>query len=281
MITETVPGINPYHYCYNNPIRYRDLFGLDGGDPNQDMWGRQKYDENGMYIPPTERPTLSKQGDIRYGHYEDKLIGFASTNGYYTKYRDKNKKWRIGNIDAGGLKPIYKAFWVWDTDKESNPLSYEDINDIASRVGTAAALISVNANKAYKRTFAYTNTNTLVKPTNVMIKLPAGSLHISVSTVKRVLNISQYIGDAASIYSTGYAYNEILYGDPTLFNYSDAAVGSIGLGASTLSYFSGVEYPGIGYLVAIYGSARLGWDIGWSLAPKYGPINGSYWSWNK
>lgn len=89
------------------------------------------------------------------------------------------------------------------------------------------------------------------------------------------------LSTGASILSTGMAYNEILRGNPEGITYADAAIGSIGLSASIASYYSGVQIPGIGYFVAIYGSARLGWDLGASLAPKYGLINGYYWDRNK
>jgi hypothetical protein len=65
-----------------------------------------------------------------------------------------------------------------------------------------------------------------------------------------------------SVYTTGKAYNDILNGQGTVLNYSDAAVGTVGLGAKFASYFTGVEIPYVGEGVAIYGIVRLGWDVG-------------------
>jgi hypothetical protein len=89
------------------------------------------------------------------------------------------------------------------------------------------------------------------------------------------------VSTGVCILSTGMAYNEILSGNSHAITYADAAIGSIGLSSSLASYYSGIQIPVIGFFVAIYGSARLGWDLGASLAPKYGLINGYYWDRNK
>jgi len=65
-----------------------------------------------------------------------------------------------------------------------------------------------------------------------------------------------------SIYTTGESYWDIRHGKGSVLTYSDATVGTVGLGAKFLSYFSDAEYPVIGEGVAIYGTARLSWDIG-------------------
>jgi hypothetical protein len=86
-----------------------------------------------------------------------------------------------------------------------------------------------------------------------------------------VSKIGTGVSTGASILTTGMAYNEILNGNSQPITYADATVGTIGLFASAASYFSGAQIPGIGYFVAIYGAARLGWDIGWNLGVHYGP----------
>lgn len=98
-----------------------------------------------------------------------------------------------------------------------------------------------------------------------------------VKNLYSVSKVGSQVSTGASVLTTGMAYNEILNGNAQPITYADAGVGTLGLSASIASYFSGAQIPGVGFFVAIYGSARIGWDIGASLAPKYGPINGTYW----
>ena len=102
--------------------------------------------------------------------------------------------------------------------------------------------------------------------------------------VKNLYSVSKVgtrVSTGVSIITTGIAYNEIIKGDRSPFNYADATVGTIGLSSSAVSYFRGSRIPGVGFFIAIYGAGRLGWDVGASLAYKYGPINGTYWHGNK
>ena len=67
------------------------------------------------------------------------------------------------------------------------------------------------------------------------------------------------------------AYNQIYNGNQTPLTYADATVGTIGLTSTIATYFTGAQIPGVGFFVAVYGAARLGWDVGWDLGVKYGP----------
>src|SRR5690606_37004041 len=66
-----IPGISPYHFGYNNPVKYADPLGLIG---ETDIWGRDRFDSfTGMYIPPDSRPggtSCSGCGDMRQGNWE-------------------------------------------------------------------------------------------------------------------------------------------------------------------------------------------------------------------
>ena len=74
-LAELTPGISPYAYCFNNPVRYIDPLGLTGHDTSKDMWGRDKFDSfTGVYIPPYARTGgMSAQGygDSRYGYFQE------------------------------------------------------------------------------------------------------------------------------------------------------------------------------------------------------------------
>lgn len=86
-----------------------------------------------------------------------------------------------------------------------------------------------------------------------------------------VSKVGSRVSSGASVLSTGMAYNKILRGNQTAITYADATVGTLGLSASAASYFTGVQIPVVGKFVAVYGAARLGWDIGWNLGIRYGP----------
>ncbi|MBL4676899.1 MAG: hypothetical protein JKY70_11955 [Mucilaginibacter sp.] len=65
-----------------------------------------------------------------------------------------------------------------------------------------------------------------------------------------------------SIYATAKSYSEIYHGNRSALTITDAGVGTVGLGAKGISYLTGVEIPYVGEFVAIYGTFRLGWDVG-------------------
>jgi hypothetical protein len=86
-----------------------------------------------------------------------------------------------------------------------------------------------------------------------------------------VSKIGTGVSTGASALSTGLAYYDIYSEGAQPITYVDATVGTVGLSSSIATYFSGAQIPGVGYFVAIYGAARLGWDIGWNLGVRYGP----------
>ena len=107
-----MPGINPFHYCYNNPMRYIDPTGLQGeAFGQQDMWGRDRFDSfTGTYIPPMDRPggmSARGYGDPQYGHFEstNELLYDVWT---YRKDANGNEYWYNTPYD------VYKRKWVWE-----------------------------------------------------------------------------------------------------------------------------------------------------------------------
>jgi len=56
-LAENTPGISPYAFCYNNPVRYIDPLGMAGEDTGQkDIYDRNRFDSfTNMYIPQIDR----------------------------------------------------------------------------------------------------------------------------------------------------------------------------------------------------------------------------------
>ncbi|WP_157666454.1 RHS repeat domain-containing protein [Alkalitalea saponilacus] len=97
----------------------------------------------------------------------------------------------------------------------------------------------------------------------------------------KLSKVGARVNTGASIVTTGFAYGEMVFGEPQPITYVDASVGTVGLVSVVTSKLSGVSIPGVGMGVTYYGTARLGWDVGASFAPKYGLINGYYWERNR
>ena len=113
-LAESTPGISPYAYCYNNPVRYIDPLGMAGEDSGQkDFYGRNRFDTfTHMYIPPMDRPggiSASGYGDSKKGHFEQ------------TKHTSETYGVENDPLSTGGLSPItinttyYTSDFVWDT----------------------------------------------------------------------------------------------------------------------------------------------------------------------
>ncbi len=95
--------------------------------------------------------------------------------------------------------------------------------------------------------------------------------------LKNISKVGYYANTSASVLTTGYGYYKIAKGDAQTLDYIDTEVGTVGLGIDFASYYYGLEIPLVGEFVAIYGTARLGWDFGCMMGKKYGPLHGYYW----
>ena len=78
----------------------------------------------------------------------------------------------------------------------------------------------------------------------------------------------KYVGNIGSVVTLGFAYYDIVNGDATALTYVDAGVGSAGIASSLASYYMGIQVPYVGVIVALYGSVRIGFDLG----QEYGPL---------
>jgi len=72
-LAEKFINTTPYNYVLNNPVNMIDPDGMEA----QDIWGRNRYNEMGMYIPPHERG--SKDGNDN-GYERDGNGGYKKVN---------------------------------------------------------------------------------------------------------------------------------------------------------------------------------------------------------
>ncbi len=83
--------------------------------------------------------------------------------------------------------------------------------------------------------------------------------------------IGTRVSTASGAVSTYMAYNDIIKVKDQPITWVDAGVGTVGLGASISTYFTGIEVPVVVEFVAIYGALRLSWDVGFYMGANYGP----------
>jgi RHS repeat-associated protein len=117
-LAELMPGISPYAYCYNNPIKYIDPLGLAGED-NKDMWGRDRFDPfTNMYIAPMDRPggaTAQGYGDTNYGHWEPTKV----YKQYSYTMEDKESSVGLSSVTVGYDEYDYgRLNFVWNSSEE-------------------------------------------------------------------------------------------------------------------------------------------------------------------
>jgi len=105
-------NMTPYHYVYNNPMRFIDPFGLDGEDPVYD--GGEIPEVEIVYTPP-DPPANSWYNDfVQFMWRVDN--GMYGNHDYY-KNRDawRGEEWIIRHVDPSEVKNIGEA--VGDSNK--------------------------------------------------------------------------------------------------------------------------------------------------------------------
>ena len=97
-----------------------------------------------------------------------------------------------------------------------------------------------------------------------------GGSPVRISTFN-VAKVGTGISAGANAFTTGIAYYQIANGTQQPITYVDAGVGTLGVMSSIASYYAGIQIPYVGGAVAVYGTARLTWDVFYNLGVNYGP----------
>lgn len=90
------------------------------------------------------------------------------------------------------------------------------------------------------------------------------------NSFNRAIKVNKLVlrgGEVANVLSLGSNMYDVYNGDINSFSYTDIGVGTMGVIEGAASYFYGVEIPFVGEFALLYGSFRLGWDMG----QRYGP----------
>ncbi len=115
-------SMSPYNAFDNNPVFWADPSGADANS-STDLFGRDRYDKNGMFIPPNERDSNDSTGVRKNDDGTYSVVGAENDGDTGIYMADENNKWnkkskKIGNT----LNP-------WDflfTDDETGEFSFKE-----------------------------------------------------------------------------------------------------------------------------------------------------------
>jgi RHS repeat-associated protein len=208
-LAELTPGISPYAFCFNNPMRYIDPLGLTGQQANQkDIYGRNKFDDFGYYLSPMERPggaNATGYGDMNKGYFKQTFAGFYASNSW--------------SVTAGGITThhyedidaAYFTEWIWYSQEEK---MYGMPRNLDKRKYTGAVPDIVTFFSA--NSSIYSNFSKHLNPMSNNKKFPKhGTL----------FGVAGTIGDAASTFG---ALNNLIIDPKSFESYSDMFVAAAG-----------------------------------------------------
>jgi RHS repeat-associated protein len=236
-LTENTPSINPYQYCYNDPIKFFDRFGLAG---ETDIYGRPKYDENGIYIAPMDRQggmTAKGYGDANYGHWTTKTTSI-DIDGQYMCNKSENKEgeeiWELTYLPPIIGEKTTHLFWEWYN--YSLPVAsggggefggYEALN----HGGHITHLVTGGYEAAISAT---------LKDIRQTVKLVGTEAEVAklIGNIGRVAKFTGYAGEAVVVFANG--YNVVT--NPTAENYARAGISGLAIGVNALNFV----VPGLG-----------------------------------
>jgi len=226
-----------------------------------DMYGRNMYDNMGVYIPQYMQPggaIPANYGNPGYGHWE----GITTTYSSYSCYKDDNGNMHYSQATENGSRTRYE--YVFDQGAGRNSSGF--IN-----WGLAALTVEDMYNNFLHNHTTYETTKGVVKDifkANGAVRSERALQFARLSTAVKIA------GDAGSLLTTLNAVNNINKGDGNaILNWSDASVGSAGLLNSSAGWIGSKlglsSIPIVGEGVAIYSWARLWGDIGYNYGPSH------------
>ena len=239
-LAELTPGISPYAYCFNNPVRFIDPLGLTGQDTSKDIYGRERFDSfSGMYIPPMDRPggmTAQGYGNSRYGYFQETLVGFSSSNhwsvhvGGYSKYHFE------------GIAPMYQTEWIWYSQEEKMygmPRGLDEMDLFGIGLGGVGSYFSIKGNALHNDLYWKGKTTGKIYTKNPFSRTKVGWKANSFKATGKAFQGVKSLGTKFGIAGLALTGANIIWGDgPTTSNMLDAAFGVAGF------------IPGVGWMIS-------------------------------
>jgi len=230
-LAENIPGISPYAYCYDNPMRYIDPLGMANEDTKEDpgqkdVYGRDKFDSFGMYITPNDRPggiCATGYGSLGSGHYEQKK-----------HYGSKPGDSKNGAVEVIGYT-YYTTEFVWEKSEQRNYGRPKGDKSNKGLVNSVTLLIGKVDDVITQSAITKTATN-IIKKTNFILP--------------KSLNT---IGKFTNPLCVGTSINNAIK-DPSLYNVS-VATGNVV--AIRLADYTGIEEISLAWSTSTIGSGLI------------------------
>jgi hypothetical protein len=236
-------------------------------------WSLGKSLEGGSGGAPDNMPEIDPagMGEMQRLEYLCSGYGGMSDKMTYAEYYESNITGNFYRMPKHTEMPnstylgggIGRDLWVTNTPSGGGGIGTANtINDV---IGVAGDGVSLS-----KGTFRLTKSG-LFSPGYYSSGWRTGNQYVK--NLYSVSKVGRGVGNGADLLGTGIAYYQIANGTQQPITYVDAGVGTAGIIASGASYFYGVQIPVVGEFVAVYGAARLTWDVFYNLGANYGPTN--------
>lgn len=197
---------SPYAYCLNNPVKNIDPNGMD-------VWSTTNPEEIRRAMEAMMNGRDFGFNDSWY-HRSDSEFNSPYGGGYSIGLNYNSKTGQLWLLSGGGINDTFvsQLTWVADVGYVEHAVGTEipenifsgfvgsrSWNNIGHGLNGASFVtggMSHSVSNALNRTFAYTYSNSIMKPPQVMFKLPTGNMYLPTGLVRGASTALKYGGSA-------------------------------------------------------------------------------------
>lgn len=197
---------SPYAYCLNNPVKNIDPNGMD-------VWSTTNPEEIRRAMEAMMNGRDFGFND-RWYHRSDSEFNSPYGGGYSIGLNYNSKTGQLWLLSGGGINDTFvsQLTWVADVGYVEHAVGTEipenifsgfvgsrSWNNIGHGLNGASFVtggMSHSVSNALNRTFAYTYSNSIIKPPQVMFKLPTGNMYLPTGLVRGASTALRYGGYA-------------------------------------------------------------------------------------